>query len=352
MHRPATRSQSPLEGDILIQDFIDAFTSSSPASKQQLFDAITPQTSQTVTPDALQRNHFIMAAVMSLPPAQITILFPTLAATNLWYDGIKPFIGKIAAYPASSFLTWSHPEGHTDHAAGAKMLLEQFIQHCPWALPLTGAAVTDPTYHLLLLQAQAPIIVEPPKLLDYTSSISVVEFFHKLKKYYTAGGKVCLEILLRDLLPAITLRIDTVKYSSYDTSNESPLYHIGWAYYTNFRFLQSNKHLLLEHIKTFRQNKSPILTPAEELTSRNKYIAKFKEFYTNFGSMWSTPAVAYASLQKPYAKNFAFLPVTTQIEHLAADSTTMDGLLRLTIQQESNLSSLVNSSPPLFIYPK
>ena len=341
MTRPSTRSQSPLEGDTLIQDFIDAFTTSSPSSKQHLLDAITPQASRTATPDDLQRNHLIMAAVMLLPPAQITLLFPTIATTHLWYDGIKPFIGKIASYPASSFLTWSHPAGQTDHTAAAKLMLDQFLQQCPWGLPLTGAAVTDPTYHLLLLQAQAPIIVEPPKLLDYTSSISVVEFFHKLKKYYTAGGKVCLEILLRDLLPALTLRIDTVKYISYDTSSDSQLYHIGWVYYTSFRFLQSNKHLLLEHIKTFRQEKSSILTPADELTSRNKYIAEFKAFYTNFGSMWPTPAVAYASLQKPYAKNFAFLPVTTQIEHLANDATTMDGLLRLTIQQESNLSSLV-----------
>ena len=236
MNRPITRSQSPLEPDILMQEFMEALSTSSPAFKQQFLDTLSPQTaSKTVTPDAIRRNHLIMAAVMSLPPAQITLLFPTLAATHLWYDGIKPFIGKIAAYPASSFLTWSHPEGHTDHAAGAKLLLDQFIQHCPWALPLTGAAVTDPTYHLLLLQSRAPIIVDPPKLVDYTSPISVVEFFHKLRKYYTAGGKVCLEILPRDLLPALTLRIDTVKYTNYDTSNDNQMYHIGWVYYTNFR---------------------------------------------------------------------------------------------------------------------
>ena len=157
----------------------------------------------------------------------------------------------------------------------AKLLLDQFITQCPWGLPLTGATVTDPTYNLLLLQSQAPIIVDPPKLVNYTSHISVVEFFHKPRKYYTAGGRICLEILLRDQLPALTLRVDTVKYTAYDKSNDSELYHIGWVYYTSFRYLQSNKHLLLEHVKTFRQNKASIISSADELTSRNKYISDF-----------------------------------------------------------------------------
>ena len=208
-------------------------------------------------------------------------------------------------------------------------------------MPLGTTAHWCRRYRPYIPSPSAAIIVEPPKLVDYTSPISVVEFFHKLKKYYTAGGKICLEILLRDLLLALTLRVDTVKYTTYDTSNESQLYHIGWVYYTSFRFLQCNKHLLLEHLKTFRQSKSSIMSSADELASRNKYIVDFKEFFTNFGVMWSTPSIAYAALQKPHAKSFAFLPVTTQLEHLASDSATMDGLLRLTIQQESNLSSLV-----------
>ena len=95
-----------------------------------------------------------------------------------------------------------HPEGYTDHTAVAKLFLDQFITQYPRALPLTGATVMtvmDPTCNLLLLQSQASIIVDPPKLTDFTSQISVVEFFHKLKKYYTTGGKICLEVLLRDL---------------------------------------------------------------------------------------------------------------------------------------------------------
>ena len=196
MNRPSTRSQSPLEPDILMQEFMEALSTSTPAFKQQLLDTLSPTTASHTAPppDDLQRNHLIMAAVMLLPPAQITLLFPTIATTHLWYDGIKPFIGKIAAYPASSFLTWSHPAGHTDHAAGAKLMLDQFIQQCPWAQPLTGASVTDPTYHLLLLQSQAPIIIEPPKLMDYTSHISVVEFFHKLKNIIPLEAKFVLKL--------------------------------------------------------------------------------------------------------------------------------------------------------------
>ena len=146
MHRPLTRSQSPLEPDILMQEFMEALSTSSPAFKQQLLDTLSPATaSHTAPPDAIGRNHLIMAAVLSASPAQIAVMCPTLASTHIWYDGIKPFIGKLPQYASSSFLTWSYPEGHTDHTAGAKLLLDQFIMQCPWALPLTGTAVIDPT---------------------------------------------------------------------------------------------------------------------------------------------------------------------------------------------------------------
>ena len=55
MNRPTTtRSQSPLEPDILMQEFMDALSTSSPAFKQQLLDAISPPpVSSTAPPDSL-----------------------------------------------------------------------------------------------------------------------------------------------------------------------------------------------------------------------------------------------------------------------------------------------------------
>ena len=84
MNRPITRSQSPLEPDILMQEFMEALSTSSPAFKQQLLDTLSPATaSRTAPPDALQRNHLIMAAVLSTSPAQLALMCPTLASTHL-----------------------------------------------------------------------------------------------------------------------------------------------------------------------------------------------------------------------------------------------------------------------------
>jgi len=308
-------------------DFFNALKDS-PDAQARLQSILSPSptpprpTLPVVSP--LQQNIGIIASTLGTSAAALQSLYPDIGSTHRWYDGIKSLIGHLPAFPLSAFETWTHAAPVVDHDVKAAAFLDEFIIKHPWAIHMTGSVPSDAHYAALLLQFQAPESASKPELPapDTSRAIFVIAFFQRARKYYRNHGKVSLESLLTDNMSLLKARIDQLKYPQYQFDHPDSRYHIGWIYYANFQHLSLNKHLLIEHVQTFRQSRLSSPTPETEIKSRCKYISDYMTFLHDYESIWSDPSSAFKALKASFADNFAYSNVKSYVDSIASNCSS------------------------------